>query len=666
MTFPRRPGAQVLRIGLLLLVAAAAPLHAAVLLDRGTLIGRPGATQVVEFQVATAGRLELRLTDLSLPAPLADLGAVVTRGSVTVVDLDEPGSVAFDATPGTYLVQVGGAPGSGSQVGTFGVLVQPVGGGSTVLEYSASVQSAVPVVPGSLESLQASFTIDAPGRYRVAAADLGFPEALRSLDVLVVRGGTPVAQLGGDVTEAEFDGVTGTYELLAVAQPGATLVAGLYGLRVVKLGSDGYAYDATHRVGRLDPAIAVEVPPGVAHSISVADLAFPVALGGAAALLARGASVLAARTTPGITEFTTTPGPAELYAFGTATATTNAGTASVQLLQGTLPYASIVALVQATSGGLELVVEKTQPVASGDYRATFTDFEFPLALVEAQFAAVQSGALLTKRTGPGNIDFAAQARPLDLIAAVRPAAGGGTGLFGIRLASSAGTVSLESTRAVGSTLDSIPLEIAAGGSYDVTLSDLDTPVRFQELAMAVTRGTTRVGSAFAGGRFSFNATPGTYLFNVLARTDPASGLGTYGLRVETTPPVPAVTLTVEPATVPAGGSATLSWTSTNASSCVAADGWTGSRALAGSQSVGPINAQTRYVLNCTGPGGSASANVTVAIRNQDPDGGGGRLDLGLILGLTALLLGRGCGLASCGKPAARVRTGRDAAVRTSR
>jgi hypothetical protein len=145
---------------------------------------------------------------------------------------------------------------------------------------------------------------------------------------------------------------------------------------------------------------------------------------------------------------------------------------------------------------------------------------------------------------------------------------------------------------------------------------------------------------------------------VLARVDPASNLGTYGLKVETTPPVPTVTLSVDPATVRAGESATLTWNSTNASSCVASDGWTGSRALAGTLSVGPINAQTRYVLNCSGPGGNASANVTVGIRNQQSSGGGGRLDMALVLLMTLAMLGRACGSAWSGQLAARLRTRR--------
>lgn len=667
MTLARRLRMPVLRVGLLLVVTAAAPLHAEVLLDRGTLIGQPGATRTVEFQVVTAGRLELRLTDLSLPAPLASLGAVVTRGSQPVAGIDAPGSIAFDATPGTYLAQIGGTPGDGAQVGTFGVLVQPLGGGTELLQYSGSVEADVAGVPGSAESLQASFTVEAPGRYRVSAADLGFPEALRSLDVLVVRGGTPVAQLGGAVTVAEFDAASGTYDLLAVAQPGARLAAGLYGLRVAAIASATPVYDAAHPVGGLDAPAAVDIPAGAGQSLAVSDLAFPLALGSAAALLTRGSTALAARTGPGSTVFAAPPGRAELHSFGTASSASNAGAASIQLLQGTTPYVSIIALVPASSGGQELVVETTQPGASGSYLATLTDYEFPLGLAAVQFAAVQSGVLLKRRVGAGSIDFAAQMRPLELIAAVTPAAGGGAGLLGIRLATSAGAVSFEATRAVGTTLDSSPLEIAQAGSYDVTLSDLAVPARFQELALAVTRGTTRVGSAFAGGRFSFTATPGTYLLNVLARVEPARGLGTYGLKVETTPPLPTVRLTVEPTTVAAGGSATLTWSSTNATSCVAADGWTGSRALAGSQSVGPINAQTRYVLNCTGPGGSASANVTVAIRNQGAsDGGGGQLDPALILILAAALLGRGCGVLRRSPLAAAIRSRRDSAARTSR
>lgn len=60
-----------------------------------------------------------------------------------------------------------------------------------------------------------------------------------------------------------------------------------------------------------------------------------------------------------------------------------------------------------------------------------------------------------------------------------------------------------------------------------------------------------------------------------------------------------------------GLSATLSWSTTNASSCTASGAWSGSKAVTGAQSTGPITATVTYGLTCTGPGGSASDSVTI-------------------------------------------------------
>jgi hypothetical protein len=77
-------------------------------------------------------------------------------------------------------------------------------------------------------------------------------------------------------------------------------------------------------------------------------------------------------------------------------------------------------------------------------------------------------------------------------------------------------------------------------------------------------------------------------------------------------PPPTVSLSASPTSVAAGGSSTLTWSSTNATSCTASGGWSGDKATSGSQSVSPA-ATTTYTLGCTGPGGSAQASATVTV-----------------------------------------------------
>jgi hypothetical protein len=76
---------------------------------------------------------------------------------------------------------------------------------------------------------------------------------------------------------------------------------------------------------------------------------------------------------------------------------------------------------------------------------------------------------------------------------------------------------------------------------------------------------------------------------------------------------PAVTLTVNPVAVSAGGTSKLTWSSTNASACSASNGWSGTESLSGSLTTPPIQTTTTYVLTCTGRGGSATASVTVTV-----------------------------------------------------
>jgi hypothetical protein len=79
------------------------------------------------------------------------------------------------------------------------------------------------------------------------------------------------------------------------------------------------------------------------------------------------------------------------------------------------------------------------------------------------------------------------------------------------------------------------------------------------------------------------------------------------------PPVPTVNLSANPTSVASGGSSTLSWSSTNATSCNASGGWSGSRPLNGSAATPALTASTTFTLTCTGSGGSASQSATVTV-----------------------------------------------------
>ncbi len=76
---------------------------------------------------------------------------------------------------------------------------------------------------------------------------------------------------------------------------------------------------------------------------------------------------------------------------------------------------------------------------------------------------------------------------------------------------------------------------------------------------------------------------------------------------------PVVTLVANPTTVNSGGTTTLTWSSTNATSCTASGAWSGSRATSGSEESNAIAATSTFTLACTGPGGTTQRSATVHI-----------------------------------------------------
>ena len=82
----------------------------------------------------------------------------------------------------------------------------------------------------------------------------------------------------------------------------------------------------------------------------------------------------------------------------------------------------------------------------------------------------------------------------------------------------------------------------------------------------------------------------------------------------TVAPAPTAALSASPTTIASGSTSTLTWSSTNATSCTASGGWTGAEVTSGTQSVSPTSTTTD-TLTCTGAGGTTapvSATVTVA------------------------------------------------------
>src|SRR5207253_1841949 len=79
-------------------------------------------------------------------------------------------------------------------------------------------------------------------------------------------------------------------------------------------------------------------------------------------------------------------------------------------------------------------------------------------------------------------------------------------------------------------------------------------------------------------------------------------------------PPPTVSIAASPSTVISGQVSTLTWSTTNATTCTKAGAWSGSAPTIGSLVVGPTNAGTyTYSLSCTGPDGTTIGSATLTV-----------------------------------------------------
>ncbi|MDB0564264.1 VCBS repeat-containing protein, partial [Ralstonia solanacearum] len=79
-------------------------------------------------------------------------------------------------------------------------------------------------------------------------------------------------------------------------------------------------------------------------------------------------------------------------------------------------------------------------------------------------------------------------------------------------------------------------------------------------------------------------------------------------------PAPTITVAFDQSKLAVGQSAKLTWSSTDATSCVASGAWSGTQATSGtSTQTATTPGQTVFTLECTGPGGTAKQSATMMV-----------------------------------------------------
>jgi hypothetical protein len=177
--------------------------------------------------------------------------------------------------------------------------------------------------------------------------------------------------------------------------------------------------------------------------------------------------------------------------------------------------------------------------------------------------------------------------------------------------SSPATASVTLIPAPMATLSAVPAAVASGSMSTLTWSSTD--------ATACTASGGWSGSLGVSGS---QKTPAVTTATTFSLTCTGPG-GTSSPAAAVVNVIPTATLTVFPSVIAPGGTSTLTWNSSNAGSCAAADGWSGTLPASGTQSTGAISTTTVYSLSCSGAGGtstiaSATLNVSSVAMSLSP------------------------------------------------
>jgi hypothetical protein len=622
-----------------------------VLLDKTTLIGSSSVAAPSEFSftATTAQTLTLTLTDLQAPAAFSALQVGVTLGdaligTASVDPTTHTASLAIPAATGNYTLRVIGTPDTTDGFGRFGVCIAPSTDATSCISsysFSGNIQAPSTTSPAGTSTLSTSFTSTTAGQYTVTLTDDAFPVALQAIAGGVSQGSNPISAIGPGTTQITLAAAT-NYQLLIAAVADSGTQAGLYGIRITD--PNGAAvFDHTLPVGILSSASTVENPIAQALNLQLTDFAYPSPLVAVGSAVTQGSSVLASLTAAGTqNNFMAAAGPVEVWQYSVAggqpgvyglnlSPFQSAGSASVASL---LSVNQVVDPAGNSGGAFAFVVNLT---AAGTNNLVLNDFQFPVAFQSLTATVAQNGQVLQQST---NGDFTAAAGPVIVLVSATPPASG-EGIFGVTIQTSgaAPQILLDQTQAVGGVFNSQSINVGTASTYDVTLTDLGFPANFQNLALVVSQGSQVLGKIYGGGTFNFSSTPGTYVLTFVATPAAPQDYGLYSVLIASSPPT--VSFTSGAASVVAGQTLQLTWTTQNATSCVASGSpnWTGSEPTSGTLAI-VVSASATLTLTCAGPGGTTaqSISVTATAAPAKSGGGGGALDPLLLTLLTMLFL----------------------------
>jgi len=188
------------------------------------------------------------------------------------------------------------------------------------------------------------------------------------------------------------------------------------------------------------------------------------------------------------------------------------------------------------------------------------------------------------------------------------------------------TYTLSCTGAGGTASDSVTISVNAGSTPPtVSISASPTTITDSESSLLTWTSSNATSCTASGSWLGSKPTSGSLnVFPGSTRTYTLSCTGTGGtaadsvtITVNSGSGAPTVSISASPTTIFDNESSLLSWSSTNATSCVASGAWLGSKSTSGSLNVFPGSTRT-YTLSCTGPGGTTLNSVTITVSASAP------------------------------------------------
>ncbi len=206
------------------------------------------------------------------------------------------------------------------------------------------------------------------------------------------------------------------------------------------------------------------------------------------------------------------------------------------------------------------------------------------------------------------------------------------------IVNTSGATEIEDSDAAGFEFDPVSDRFVAwkGGEQVYTLA-ADT-LTWSRMAPAVTNIVTPSMPEERGTYGRFRYMPSKNLFVVV--NDMEQNVFVYKLSggAGSARPFPSLNLAASSTSVGVGETVELTWSASDADSCVAeGSGWVGSKALAGSETVGPLSENSSFTLTCSSDVGNAVRNVVVTVSAGEPSVSLGATQASIIAGASTTL-----------------------------